>query len=237
MRQKLFLLKGVINAIFAVVAGWWATYVFEPTSPAEYRILYLIPAVLFGIGYLYDILRKRTSLLPPVITRIVKFEKASFQDTLAHLSRKQRRELGELFAGTGDDAPEAGDDGHTMMTIHPTRGRSRRWVALMHFVLVNLAIILLLVIIHAAGAWIFLPDKDQITAIAQHVQLHLSKDEHGKVRFRSVLNDVYASAEHISPSIKEALVVREDARFYSHWGFDIQGKCELLSKAAFIWQP
>ena len=224
MRQKLFLLKGVINAIFAVAAGWWATYVFEPTSPVEYRILYLIPAVLFGIGYLYDILRKRTSLLPPVITRIVKFEKASFQDTLAHLSRKQRRELGELFAGTGDDD-------NTMMTLHSTRGRSRRWGALMHFVLVNLAIILLLVAIHAAGAWIFLPDQGQITAIAQHVQLHLSKDEQGNVRFRSVINDVYASAEHVSPAIKEALVVREDARFYSHWGFDIQGKMRAVVKS------
>jgi len=198
--------------------------VFEPTSPAEYRVLYLIPALLFGAGYLYDIFRKRTSLLPPVITRIVTFERASFQETLAHLSRKQRRELGKLFAGTGGD-------GQTMMTLHPTRGRSRRWRAVLRFVVISAVIILLLVVIHAAGAWIFLPDKDQIMAIAQHVQLHLSKDERGKVRFRSVINDVYASAEQISPALKEALVVREDARFYSHWGFDMQGKMRAVVKS------
>ncbi len=225
MHRNLFIWKGLISAMFAFAAGWWATYVFEPTEPEEYRVLYLIPAVLFGIGYLYDVVRKRTSLLPPVITKIVKFEKASFHETLSHLSREQRSELGKLFAGSSDDA-------QTMMAVHPTRGRSRRWGSMMRFAFVNLAIMLLLAAIHAVGAWIFLPDTQQIDAIAQHVQLYLSKDEQEKVHFRSVINDLYASAEQISPSVKKALVVREDERFYSHWGFDTRGKIRAAAKSA-----
>ncbi|MCP4374804.1 MAG: hypothetical protein GY794_01285, partial [bacterium] len=122
MHRNILILKGLISAIFVFAAGWWASYIFEPTTTEEYRVLYLIPALLFGVGFLYDLVRKRTSLLPPVITRIVKFEKASFHETLSHLSRKQRSELGKLFAGSSDS-----DDAQTMLTMHPKHGHSRRW--------------------------------------------------------------------------------------------------------------
>ena len=226
MNRKILMLKGIVSAFFAFFTGWWASYVFEPTSPKEYRILYLIPFVLFGLGFFYDVLRKRTSLLPPVVTRIVKFEKATFQETLSQLSRPQRSELGKLFAGSSDS-----DDAQTMLTIHPAHGHTRRWMSLARFALVNLVIVLLLLVIHAIGVWGFLPDKQQIDEIAQHVQLQMSNDAEGKLTFRSVINDVYASAEQITPAAKKALVVREDARFYSHWGFDLRGKMRAVAKS------
>ncbi|MCP4398125.1 MAG: hypothetical protein GY801_12610, partial [bacterium] len=151
----------------------------------------------------------------------------SFHETLSHLSRKQRSELGKLFAGSSDS-----DDAQTMLTMHPKHGHSRRWWPLMRFAFVNLAIILLLAAVHAVGVWIFLPDKQQIDEIAQHVQLHVSKNAEGTLTFRSVINDVYASAEQIAPSVKEALVQREDLRFYSHWGFDLRGKMRAVAKSA-----
>ncbi len=75
----------------------------------------------------------------------------------------------------------------------------------------------------AIGVWIFLPNKAQLTDIAGNVQLKLKADN-GRIVLLDVVNDLYVPLEKIPPHFYDALVFREDRRFYDHWGFDWRGK-------------
>ncbi|MCP4397595.1 MAG: hypothetical protein GY801_09890, partial [bacterium] len=185
--------KFIISAGLALGTGWWTNYLFEPASTVASRVLYLVPALLFGFGYLYDLARKRTSVLPPVLRKLVKLERRSLQDVLGRLSKEERLELGRIFAGA--------DGAQTRMNIYRKRGHTSRLRIVLHFLLLNLALGLLLLSVHALGVWFFLPDKQEIKEIAQLVQMHLKKTETGELEFGGAINDLYASGERISPHV------------------------------------
>ncbi len=114
--MSMLLWKLLINAGLALGCGAWGAYLFEPDTPVERRIVWLTPAVLFGAVWLYDVVRKRRGLLPPLIARLVRFEQRSLHDILAKLSSRERRELSRRFsAGT-----ESAD---TMISIQRKRRR------------------------------------------------------------------------------------------------------------------
>lgn len=58
MNQPILLWKIATSAAFALGAGLWATYLFEPVNPVTKSLLFLIPAALFAIGLFYDVARK-----------------------------------------------------------------------------------------------------------------------------------------------------------------------------------
>ncbi|MCP4399277.1 MAG: hypothetical protein GY801_18495, partial [bacterium] len=154
---------------------------------------------------------------------LVKLERRSLQDVLGRLSKEERLELGRIFAGA--------DGAQTRMNIYRKRGHTSRLRMVLHFLLLNLALGLLLLFVHALGVWFFLPDKQEIKEIAQLVQMHLKKTETGELEFGGAINDLYASGEQISPHVKEALVAREDKRFYAHLGLDWRGKGRAVIKS------
>ena len=219
----IFLWKFLVSTGMTIGTGWWSNYVFEPVSDRAVLLLYLIPGALFGLGFLYDLARKRTSVLPPVLRKLIKFERHSLQDALGRLSKAERLELGRIFAGT--------DAAHTNLNIHRKPGFSARMKMALRFVAFNIALGIALLLFHALGVWFFLPDKQEIKEIVQLVQLHLTKTTSGELVFGGVINDLYAPEERISSHIKEALVAREDKRFYSHWGLDWQGKLRAVAKS------
>lgn len=79
----------------------------------------------------------------------------------------------------------------------------------------------------AVGVWGFLPNKAQLTDIAGNVQLKL-KAENGRIALLDVVNDLYVPLATIPPHVSDALVFREDRRFYDHWGFDWRGKARAV---------
>ncbi len=224
MNRKIIISKIIISAGLALASGAWATYLFEPVNPAAQALLFLIPLALFGAGLAYDLARKRATLLPPVMTRIVRFERRSFQDVLDGLSAQERSELGRMFAG-GAENQQGG------MAIYRKRG-ARSWLPLARFVGLNFGIALALLLLHAAGVWLFLPDKAQIDQIAQHVQLQLRKTPQGAIEFGGVINELYTPIDTISNDMQAAVIAREDVRFLSHWGWDWRGKLRAMSKSA-----
>jgi len=229
--KTFFMGKFLISAALALAAGWWTTYLFEPTSDLWRDILYVIPVIAFAMGYIYDVTRKRAdvSLLPPVLAKLVRLERRalSLQDTLKRLSSKELRELGKIFAGNASE----GDTSIHRVPIHRLRQTSR-WRTVLRFALLNLAVGSVLLFVHALGVWFFLPAKHDLTEIAQLVQMHLSKDDQGSIQFGGVINDLYAPGERIPPAVKRALVAREDQRFYSHWGFDWRGKARAVVRSS-----
>jgi len=222
MARTMFFWKFLISAGLALLTGAWAVYLFEPVNPLSRALLYLIPAGVFGAGWLSDVARKRTTLLPPVVAQIISLQRRSYQDMLRQLSREQRSELGKLFAGRGDRG---------QFVIMPRGGRAR-WHAALRFALLNIAIGLGLLFIHAAGVWLFLPDRAQIDQIAQHLQLQLTKDAAGAIHFGGVVNELYAPLNTISKPMQDAVIAREDVRFLTHWGWDWRGKLRAISKSA-----
>jgi len=222
--KHILLWKLLLSLALALATGWWATYLFEPTSDMAVVLLYLIPTILFGIGLLYDLARKRASILPPVLRKLVTLERRSLQDVLGRMSEEERLELGRIFAGTSD--------AHTKISIYRKRGHTPRWRMVVNFLALNLGLGLLLLFAHALGVWFFLPDKEEIADIAQLVQMHLSKDRDGQIGFHGVINDLYAAGEQISPHVKDALVAREDKRFYKHWGLDLRGKARAVARSS-----
>lgn len=223
MNRSIVMGKCLISAGLAAASGAWATYLFEPVNPATRAFLFLIPLALFGAGLVYDVARKRATLLPPVITRIVRFERRSFQDVLDGLSAQERSELGRMFAG-GAENHQGG------MAIYRKRA-ARSWLPLARFIGLNLGIAMALLLLHAAGVWLFLPDRIQIDQIAQHVQLQLRKTPQG-IEFGGVINELYTPIDSLSEEMQAAVIAREDARFLSHWGWDWRGKLRALSKSA-----
>jgi len=223
MNRSIILGKCLISAGLAGASGAWATYLFEPVNPVAQAVLLLVPFLLFGIGLMYDFARKRTTLLPPVVTRIVRFERRSFQHVLDGLSPQERSELGRIFAGDVSDHQGG-------MAIYRKRA-ARSWLPLARFIGINLAIAVALLLLHAAGVWLFLPDKAQIDQIAQHVQLQLRKTPQG-IEFGGVINELYTPIDSMSSDTQAVVIAREDARFLSHWGWDWRGKLRAMSKSA-----
>ena len=224
MNRSIVLGKFLVSAGLAAASGAWATYLFEPVNPAAQVSLFVIPFALFGAGLAYDLAHKRAALLPPVMTRIVRFERRSFQAVLDGLSAQERSELGRMFAG-GAENQQGG------MAIYRKRA-ARSWRPLARFVGVNLGIAVALLLLHAAGVWLFLPDNAQIDQIAQHVQLQLRKTPQGVIEFGGVINELYTPIETISEATQAAVIAREDSRFLSHWGWDWRGKLRAMSKSA-----
>ena len=209
------------SVAFALGSGAWATYLFEPVNPVTRSLLFLIPFALFAVGLIYDIARKdTTSKLPPVVAQLISLQRRSYlkmmsyQEMLQQLSPQQRSELGKLIAGK--------PDGGQFMVMG--RGKSSRVGAITRFVLLNLALGAALLALHAALVWIALPDAAQIAQIAQHVQLHLLKEASGKIRYKSVANELYAPLDNMSNAMQEAVIMREDPAFRMHWGFNPRRK-------------
>lgn len=224
MTWKILFTKFIVSAFLSLFCGWWATFVFEPISATARQWMYAVPAILFGLGYLYDIACKRPRLLPPLVAQIVKLEKTSWQGMLARLSPKQRSELGRMFAGGSEEA-------HTRLVIRRKSGAVGRWRFVLRFLLLNGGLAGLVLAAHGAGVWYFLPDKAGLEEIAQNVRLTLRKGADQEIKVVRVVNDVYTPFDKIAPQVGKALVAREDRRFYTHPGLDWRG---LLRAVAYL---
>lgn len=111
-------------------------------------------------------------------------------------------------------------------TVKATQ-KGRKFVATMMVVLGSqlrsTTKVLLFGLLCAMGVWFFLPNKGQIHEIAGNVQLKLQKSG-DTIIFLDAVNDLYIPLEKIPAHFRHALVLREDRRFYSHWGWDWRGK-------------
>lgn len=220
MNWKILCGKLMICAGFAFVCGWWATYLFEPVEALDRYLMYLVPAAFFGVGFLYDVVRGEKRRLPPVIAQIVMFEKgASLQEILSSLSPKQLSEASRRFAGSSNE---------TQINIHRKRGHVSRWRSGFCFILINAFLLAIFLTMNIAGIWYFLPRKQQVEEIAEHLRLTLRKEGDGKIYVVSVVNDFYMSREKISKHVYKAVLTREDQRFYSHPGVDWRGLLRVI---------
>lgn len=166
--------------------------------------------------------RAGEGLLPVVLTSPRRYQRTrrSVQAAFRQLSKHDIRHIEKHLKTSAK--------GHTFVSSAITAGkRGGDWLGTLMLVLaaqLRLAAKLAIFgLFCAIGVWIFLPNKAQLTDIAGNVQLKL-KAENGRIVLLDVVNDLYVPIEKIPPHFYDALVFREDRRFYNHWGFDWRGK-------------
>ncbi len=87
---------------------------------------------------------------------------------------------------------------------------------------VKMRFIIIATLLVVFAMWFYLPDKEQIDAVAQYTRVIVHKDRE-QLKIVAVINDSKAPLKEIPVYLQNALIASEDRHFYIHPGIDIMG--------------
>lgn len=87
---------------------------------------------------------------------------------------------------------------------------------------VKMRFIIIAALLVVFAMWFYLPDKEQIDAVAQYTRVIVHKDGE-QLKIVAVINDSKAPLKEIPVYLQNALIASEDRHFYIHPGIDIMG--------------
>ncbi len=158
-------------------------------------------------------------------TPVRKKDRQIFHDFLDGMSRQQRNIMGKVFTGAATEVDYAALHTETQ-AVSKRRWSQILWSWRLWLVLtLQFAVVALLFGVWCfANIWYQLPSREQLDAVADHVQLKLYKDGNKiDVSRTDWINDLYTPLDEIPEHFRRALVFREDRQFYEHRGITLKG--------------